>query len=391
MTNRFFESIHLKGFLSFTPDSESITLEPLNVLVGPNGSGKSNLIEAFELLRATPNDLAQAIRDGGGPSQWIWKGDKEAKSAQVDTVIGSAPTNRPLRYKLAFAESANRIEVTDEVIEDAIPASPGAPNELFYYRLQNGRASINFGGRSIREIPRESLVPDQSVLSQRKDPDTYPELTWLAQSFAQISTMREWTFGRYTDLRKPQLASLPNDRPLPNCANLANVINKIEHVHGREFERILQRYLPRFSRITTLTEGGTVQFFIHEKNLAKPIPAERISDGTLRFIAIIAALLVEHPPTLLCIEEPELGQHPFAVALIADLLKEASKRMQIIVTTHSDALVSALGDEPQSLMVCENNGFGTEIQRIDPDKMKDWLDRYSLGDLWRSGEIGGNP
>ena len=83
--------------------------------------------------------------------------------------------------------------------------------------------------------------------------------------------------------------------------------------------------------------------------------------------------------------------HPDAMSIMADLLVEASERMQIIVTTHSDALVSALSAHPEAILTCENNGGGTQIRRLDPDKLKHWLADYTLGDLWRMGELGANP
>ena len=93
----------------------------------------------------------------------------------------------------------------------------------------------------------------------------------------------------------------------------------------------------------------------------------------------------------MCIEEPELGLHPDAVALLADLLVEASERMQLVVTTHSDALVSALTNHPASIVACERPGSGTVLRRLEPAKLAGWLDRYRLGDLWRMGELGANP
>ena len=106
---------------------------------------------------------------------------------------------------------------------------------------------------------------------------------------------------------------------------------------------------------------------------------------------MLATLLTPSPPPLVCIEEPELGLHPDAVAMLADLLVDASKRMQLVVTTHSDALVSALTDQPAAIVACERPGAGTELRRLDPEKLAGWLDEYRLGDLWRMGELGANP
>ena len=97
------------------------------------------------------------------------------------------------------------------------------------------------------------------------------------------------------------------------------------------------------------------------------------------------------PPPLVCIEEPELGLHPDAVALLADLLVEASERMQLIVTTHSDALISELTNQPEAVVTCERPGDGTVLRRLDRESLRGWLDDYRLGDLWRMGQLGANP
>lgn len=236
-----------------------------------------------------------------------------------------------------------------------------------------------------------SLVPGESILSQRKSSDDYPELTWLGQRFARIQSFRDWSFGRYVPLRQPQPADLPSDTLLPDSRNLALLLNEIEHSGAsEEFNRQLRRFLPRYERCTTRVLGGTVQFYLHEAHLQTPIPATRLSDGTIRFMAILALLLSPNPPPLACIEEPELGLHPDAVALLADLLVEASQRMQLIITTHSDVLVSGLSDEARSVLVCENRG-GTVMERVDPARLTEWLEDYRLGEVWRMGQLGGNP
>jgi predicted ATPase len=143
--------------------------------------------------------------------------------------------------------------------------------------------------------------------------------------------------------------------------------------------------------MSTKVSGGTVQFYLHEPGFKAPIPPARLSDGTLRFVALLATLLAPSPPPLVCIEEPELGLHPDAVGLIADILVEASDRMQLVVTTHSDALVSALTGEPDAVIACERPGAATILHRLDPKKLARWLDDYRLGELWRMGELGANP
>lgn len=394
--SRFFESIQLNGFLSFPPDSPPFEMKPLNVLIGPNGAGKTNFLEAFSLLNATPVDFAAAVRRGGGPAEWFWKGAGRDNVARINAILGYSPTGRPLRYKLAFTESGQRVEVTDEAIEDSRPDHPDMPDVRFYYRFQQGRPVINVreNGKNRqykeRHLERDSLPPDQSVLSQRKDPERFPELTWTGQAFSEIRTFREWTFGRSAESRKSQQTDDPADQLLPDARNLALVLNEIEHRRGNDLKTLMQRFLPRYESLRPRILGGSIQLYLHEKGLDQPIPATRISDGTLRFLAIIAALWAPTPPSLLCIEEPELGIHPDAIGLLAEILVEASSRMQLVITTHSETLISALTDHVDSVVVCENIGQGTTLNRLDTDRLSIWLDRYRLGEIWRIGEIGGN-
>jgi predicted ATPase len=395
MTKPLVQSLRLDGLLSFAPGSPAIELRALNVLIGPNGSGKSNLIEAFELLRATPTAFASAIRDGGGASEWIWKGDPVCKTAALEVQVHHPGLGRNLRYRLAFSSVGQRVEVVDELLEESAVAKPGASDVFFYYRLQGGKPAINVTGSGTpqkRRLERDTLSLGESVLSQRKDPDAYPELTWVGQQFGNLQTIREWSFGRYAPLRQPQAADLPSDILLPGARNLALVLNELEH-QGRSKELFghLSRFFPRFDRLSTRVLGGTIQLYLHEAGFSAPIPATRLSDGTLRFLTLLAVLLAPSSGSVVCIEEPELGLHPDTLSMLAELLVEASSRMQLVVTTHSDALVSALSEHAESVLVCERIGAGTRLSRVDSSKLQHWLSDYRLGDIWRIGELGGNP
>ncbi len=144
--------------------------------------------------------------------------------------------------------------------------------------------------------------------------------------------------------------------------------------------------------IQTKTEGGTIQVFLQDNGF--PLSARRISDGTMRFLCLLVVLCDPAPPPVVLIEEPELGLHPDAIGALADLLREASERMQLIVTTHSEALVDRFGDTPEAVLVVDkeepSEGGSTRVRRLDRNELKDWLDTYSLGRLWRMGELGGN-
>lgn len=393
MNKPFLRSLQLESFLSFAPDSPEIALSGLNVVIGPNGSGKSNMIEAVELLRATPDDLSRPIREGGGVREWQWKGGPSSEtpaSARVTAKIIPPGRKTDLRYELQFAEVGQTLEIEAEVLEEA-SGRRGTKKAPFYYRYREGRPSIVAHGGKRLAVNRRNFRTDQSILAQRKDPDRFPELTQVGAEFARIQTFREWSFGRRIELRKPQPTDLPSDGLLSDSRNLGLMLNELENSKQRErLSSLIRRFYPRFDHLSTKIQGGTIQIYLHEDSLSAPIPATRLSDGTLRFLALLAILLRPENSPLVCIEEPELGLHPDALAIVAELLVEASERTQLIITTHSDVLVSALSDHTESVLVCEQLGGGTEMRRLDSNKLQFWLDKYRLGELWRIGKLGGN-
>jgi len=401
---RLIRTLRMKNLLSFGHEGEEIELQPLNVLIGPNASGKSNLIEALGLLRATPKDLTAPIREGGGISEWLWKGMKENPTAEIEATVFYPEGIMPLRYRLCFTVAGQRLEVRDEAVENEQPISTAFADVAFFYRYQEGHPVLRLPsapeyqstagmmeGRTERTLRLEDLSPEQSVLSQRKDPDLYPEITYLGEQFANFRLYREWNLGRFTAPRLPQRPDLPSDFLLEDASNLGLILNDLQHQPRTKSLIIekLQRFYEGAEDLTTRIHGGTVQVFVHERGLHQPIPATRLSDGTLRYLCLLTLLCHPTPPPLLCIEEPELGLHPDVVPVVAELLLEASQRTQLVVTTHSDALVSALTEIPEAVLVCERDLAGTHVRRLEPEKLKEWLERYSLGELWRMGEIGG--
>ena len=383
------QSIRLTDMLSFGPSSQELKLEPLNVLIGPNGSGKSNLIEAIGLLKAAPRDLHAPIREGGGVHDWIWRGDTTGGIAQVEVVL-SYGKYRTLRYTLAFTEKDQRFRVNSEELmpghPDSVTSDPhfstdGGIAHLFFVHFEFGK------GEEVR-MSGEKIRSDQSIFAQVRGPN-YPQLTYTAEQFERIRLFREWSFGRLTPARVPQKADLPNDFLAEDGANLGLVLNGLE----QEFEsknrllRALRELYEGVDDYGVSVRGGAVQIFLREGNI--PIPATRLSDGTLRYLCLLAILCHPTPPPLVCIEEPELGLHPDILPGLAELLREASQRCQLIVTTHSDTLVDALTDTPESVVVCQKENGQTTMKRLDKQELTGWLERYSLGDYWMRGGLGG--
>ena len=395
---RFIRTIRLENILSYGPDSTEFELLPLNVLIGPNASGKSNLIEALSLLAAAPRDLLMPIRLGGGTVEWLWKGTHELKAASIDVTVDNPNGPMPIRYKISFTTSGNHFDLVDEFIESERP-NPGHEEPYLFYRYQGGHPVINFRIKDDvskppykRNLKREDISLEQSILSQRREPDFYPELSYIAGLFQNIRFYREWQFIRGQPPRESQKSDLPRGYLDEQATNLSLVLSNLlkkPDVKRNLLEK-LKIFYPRVDDIVVDPIDGTIQTFLHEKGLRHPVPATRLSDGSLRYLCLLVVLCHPNPPPVICIEEPEIGLHPDIIPEVANLLVEASTRSQIITTTHSDILVDALTEIPESIIVCEKPEISTQLNRLDPKRLKHWLADYRLGEVWTSGELGGN-
>lgn len=381
-------SLSLSNFLSFGRGTTRLDLRSLNVLIGPNGSGKSNFLEALALLHAAPRDLSPIVRLGGGISNWIWKGhDQPGATATLEVTLNLPRVKIPLRYSLSFVDSSATLEVTDERLENEA-ATQGEAKPYFYFGYENGRPMLNISGKP-RELHREDLNPHQSVFSQRKDHEQYPEVTRVGEYFDAFNLYRDWCIGPLSAIRRAQPADLPRQTLSEDLQNLGLVVNRIrqEPKLKADFIHYVRLLSPEVVDLEVDIDQGRVQLVLQEQGFA--IPAPRMSDGTLRWVLLLATLLNPTPPPLVCIEEPELGMHPDLVRTVADLLKKAADRTQIVATTHSSDLVNAFTDTPEVVVVCEKEEGATVMRRLIADDLTAWLARYSLGDLWRAGELGG--
>jgi predicted ATPase len=396
-------SIKLTNLLSFGTETEITFNKGLNVLIGANGSGKSNLIEVISLLQALPKDLGKVIRDGGGIEEWLWKGEKNYSYATIDTVI-AIPSGILLEHILGVTAINYRPEVEGELIfyktEQDFFKSNEKPIYYFLRDESNKLGEQNNMADIIRRYPdsssfekehcSENIETNESILAQRKDLHVYPEITNLGKIYQKIRLYHEWQFGKNNLSRSPQRADLPNDFLEEDASNLGLILNSFRR--NSEVKRKLLEALKLFNAniedFDVIVQGGYIQVFFEENGFS--IPATRLSDGTLRYLCLLAILLHPNPPPLICIEEPELGLHPDILPTLIDLLKEAAEKTQIIMTTHSADLVDALSDTPEAVLVFDKQQGSTTVKRLNKEDLTEWLQEYSLGQLWSRGHIGGN-
>jgi predicted ATPase len=235
------------------------------------------------------------------------------------------------------------------------------------------------------------LPPGESFLSQYRNPADTTPITELGKHFAQIRIYREFRTGPNSPARYGISTAAPKDALTDGSDNLALVLHELDFRdrHDR-LKEYLRRFCERFEDVKINVGEGLARIYLREAGLTEMVSAIRMSDGTLKFLSILATLFNPEPPPLMCIEEPEVGLHPDALQLVAEALIEASESMQLIVTTHSEALVDALSDHPESVLVCERDfDNGTQMKRLSKERLNAWLEHYTLGQLWRKGEIGG--
>lgn len=380
-------SVTLRGLLSFGPDTPVLPLENLNIFIGPNGSGKSNFIEALALMRAAPGDLRNVVRRGGGVSEWIWKGSPK-DVASIDVVFDNPDGTQPLRHSLRFRAESYTFVLDEECIENERP-NPDQSEPHVYYRYAHGRSQLHFKSSLSVSARREGNQANFSILALLRDPESYPEISFLVDAYGKVRIYREWAFGRTAVLREPQKADMRNDQLEEDFSNLGLFLSRLSRFPKAKSAVLdgLRDFYESFTDFDVVTEGGTVQVFFTEGDF--PIPAVRLSDGTVRYLCLLAILCDPDPPPLICIEEPELGLHPDILPKLADLLVQASERTQLIVTTHSDILVDAMTERPEAVVVCESHDGRTRMQRLSPQRLSGWLEKYRLGELWTRGELGG--
>jgi len=370
------KKIRLQGLLSF--EDMELELRNLNVLIGPNGSGKSNLIEALSLLQALPTDIAEPIRRGGGIGEWLKKSGNDNPSATMTVETeGQQADQRCYRdYSLKLGNESGRYTIIGELLRAGTIAGKRTKREKVVANSATSQASALTGKPGLWQ-----MLGDGS------------DVAALASEFSKILLYRQWSFGRNAAPRQHQPADYDPTFLMEDAENLALVVNDLDNMRIKtNVEAEFRRFYNRCERFSVSIFGNRLMLNMHEEGLSQPIPATRWSDGMIRYLCLLAILCHPNPPGLICIDEPDLGFHPDVLPNLARLIKSASERTQIIITTHSAELVDQFTDEPESVVVCERDFDGaTQMKRQDPKRLKKWLEDYALGDLWRRGEIGGNP
>ncbi len=349
-------NLTIEGFKSFRC-LERLELGSLNVLIGANGSGKSNFLAAFELLAkaCSARRISFHVEEAAGADRLLHYGPKVTRSIRfkVNFRDGRADFTLLLRHA-AENTLASRLQIET----DSLPANFAEQFE-----------------------PAPGLAPAVEFLRPRLD-------RWRAYHFADT--------GRTSPMKTAP--NLDDNRHLrPDGANLAAYLYLLQVRHKSAYSQIrrtVQLAAPFFDDFVLAPRSlcpDTIQLEWRHRRSEAHFGASSLSDGTLRFMALATLLLqpVEMRPKVILIDEPELGLHPYAVTLLAAMLREASVESQIIVATQSPILLDHF--EPEEVLVTDRCDGATTIRRLCAESLSAWLEEYSLGELWEKNELGGRP
>jgi predicted ATPase len=375
-------TLTFKGYKSFY-DETKLELGNLNVLIGANQSGKSNVLDLFELLRqASERNLQTAIRERGGIDNVLsWDSEKELSIRLM--LDGETDNLKGIDYDVSIVNEFHKAIVRAERFEGIDMRSEGKKRYLFSpTETELYLPVIEFGELGLEANNRERYSSFKSFFKSITV-HCYFDTT-------QKAPMRD------ADFIGTQISGLPATRLSANGDNLTSVLYLISHDPKyretlEEYEFTLRQAFPTFRHLTfpPISQGKTIVSWADTRT-ARAISATFLSDGTLRLMCLLAALYDPNPPALLCIDEPEVGLHPDMLRLLAAVIQKASERMQIIISTHSTDLLSFL-DAPDKVIICESENGRSKLVHKTKEELARWLEVYSLGELWKSGEIGGRP
>ena len=371
------ESVRIRGFRSLA-DVEIDHMPKAAVLIGANGSGKSNFVRFFEMMSwmLGPHRLAEFVQRQGGADDQLFGGSRTSSRLEAEFVIRASGGHNDYNFALAYAHP-------DRFVFE---------NEKFRFRRE-GLTKEDGYWHDLGSGHSEAMIVVEAEKSTEKS-----DITPTAKAILHLLRRRSvYQFHDTSyDSRIKKKWDVEDNRFLrSDGCNLAAVLLRLEREDMRRFETIcghIRRALPIFDRFEIEEDYGKVLLRWKAKGMDKTIGAHLTSDGSLRFFALVTLLNLPSAmlPDMLLLDEPELGLHPAAAALVGDMMKALAEERQVIAATQSPLLVDAF--DLDEILVLELRDGRTTIRRCDgEDAYRGWLEDYTTGELWQKNLLGGRP
>lgn len=359
------KNLTIHGFKSIRRLDE-FPLTDLNVLIGANGSGKSNFVAYFRMLGELVEGRLQSwVRKQGGADRILSFGVKETSQLESTIYFGKN------RYRL--------------ILEPTVDGGFIFGVEEIYFRIHDKDWRPLGSGHS------ESKLKDNHYKGNR--------ILAPAYCYDSISSWKVFHFHDTSDTAGvKRLTSLHDNEYLrQDASNLAAFLYRLKAEHPNVYQQIcktIRLAVPFFDDFVLKpqklpTEEEQIRLLWRQKDSDYALWPSQLSDGSIRFICLVTALLQPDPPSTIIIDEPELGLHPYAITLLGSLLRSASKRMQVIVSTQSVPLLNEFTVD--DLVIVEREQGASIFKRLDAQDLQLWLEEYSVGELWEKNILGGRP
>jgi len=392
--------ISIKGYKSIK--ELDLDLSPINVLIGANGSGKSNFISFFKLLNWMMKPSGQLqffVGQSGGANTFLFDGAAVTPQIEAELNFESKSGNNDYSFRLFHAASDTFVFAEEKYRRNIY--SNSTSQGLLNVRSNNLKTSIvrnsssNLGGidshfsglaswASLDAGHKESRLINSAVNQIAKD------ISYLIQNFIPYQFHDTSQTARF----KQRWNVDDNQYLKEDAGNLAPFLLKIRENEPRYYQRIIEtlsQIAPFFTDFVLAPMGNTVLLQWKEKGTDLIFSPHQASDGTLRAMALVT-LLLQPPdslPDILILDEPELGLHPYAINIIGSLINSVSNRCQVILATQSPLLVDCF--EPEDIIIVERNDRESSFNRLVEADLEDWLEEYSLSELWNKNVLGGRP
>lgn len=363
MSYRKLRSVHVMGYKSIR--DQTISLEDMNVLIGQNGAGKSNLISLFRFLRNIIEGRLKNISLRTGAEALLYYGSKETKKITINLDFDSN------YYEINLQPAPNKDTLIVASERTGYKSDPSFQEPLW-----------NIVSNSEEESQLSKIV----------------KVNYYAGYVYEV--LKEWRLYHFFDTSESagvkKYAAIADGKVLfEDASNLASFLYILKNTQEEYYERIVktvQLVIPFFKDFileSNPLNPENIRLEWRDIYSDKTFTANEFSDGSLRFVCLATLLLQKELPRVILLDEPELGLHPSAITILAGLLKKASKRSQVIVSTQSVSLVNEF--EAEDIIVVEKQEAETVFKRLNPVNLENWLNEYSLGDLWDKNIIGGKP
>jgi predicted ATPase len=356
----------IRGFKSIESLEDFELHDGVNVLIGANGAGKSNFVDFFRMLRALADEAFQVFVNTQGGDGLFFMGPQRTRMIEANLEFGNN------KYRFSLSPSARGILIEQE--------------STFF--TDGGRWNVIGQGK-----PESAL---KSLKDQQSPRGPWPGVEHYAyQALSNCTVYHFHDTSIYAPMRRP--GSIRDyERLRYNAENIAPYLYRLRDHHRGTYDSVrdvVRLVAPFFDDFVFRPEdkngNSVVPLEWHQKGSDFPFQASHLSDGTIRFICLATALLQPTAPATLVIDEPELGLHPFAVATLADLIKSASTRMQVLISTQSPTLLDYFG--PEDVVVVNREGGRSILTRLDASSLAEWLREYTVGELWQKDVLRGGP